>query len=221
MAALASLDDVNRILGYTTGDDTTRDAKIRAELDAVESWAESALWKISVEGSNVEVYWDVNDDATLYLPAGDITVTKVKIIPSSTGGDDSFFWLFANSLSSTGQGYDMDDQGRLFLRPMRNYTPLEGAVATSLPRQYARVEVHYQGTGVVPRAVTEGIAFLTAGYHSHGPQALNNVKKEKIGDYQYELGGGMGGSGDEQLPYMQQANLFLRRYLRSQRVRVT
>lgn len=220
MASLASLDDVNRILGYTTGDDTTRDAKVRAELDAVESWAEGALWKISAEGSNVEVYFDVGDDATLYLPAGDLTVTKVKIIPNSTGGDESFFWIYAQSLASSGQGYDLDDQGRLMLRPMRTFAPLEGAVASVYPRTYDRVEVHYEGTGVVPRAVTEGIAFLTAGYHRHGPQALQNVKEEKIGDYSYKLGGERGGAGDEQLPYMQQANFFLGRFLRKQRVRV-
>lgn len=219
MAALASLDDVNRILGYTTGADPTRDAKIRAALDAVESWAEAAI-KVPPEGSNVEVYWDVGDDATLYLPAPDITVTKVKIIPNSMGGDDSFFWLYVNSLSSTGQGFDLDDQGRLMLRPGRVYNIFDDAYVSSLRRQYDRVEVHYEGTGIVPRAITEGIAFLAAGYHRYGPQALQNIKSEKIGDYSYTLGGAGSGSGDEDLPYLKQADFFLRRFMRKQRVQV-
>lgn len=213
--ALASLADVNRILGYTTGDNTERDAKIRSNLAAVESWAEGALWKISAEGPNVEVYFDVFEDATLHLPAEDLTVTKVKIIPYI--GNDSFYYIYVNSGSSTGAGYELDDQGRLMLRPMKTFEPFEGAHASRLLRTYDRVEVHYIGTGVVPKSVTEGIAFLTAGYTKYGPQALANVKSEKIGDYSYTLGGS---DPTEQLPYVTQANFFLRRFMRTQRVRV-
>lgn len=216
MAALASIEDVNRILGYTTGDDATRDAKIRAALEAIESWADGALWKISAEGHNVEVYFDVKEDATLYLPANDITVTKVKIVPFAAD-DDSFYFLYISSSSSTGQGYDLTDDGKLILRPMQTTSPMEGVRAGRYLRTYARVEVHYVGTGVVPRAVTEGVAFLAAGYYKHGPQALENVKSERIGDYSYTLGGGPNG---EELPYEAQANLFLRRYMKKQRVRV-
>lgn len=214
--ALASLDDVNRILGFTTGDNPERDKKVRSELAAIESWAEGALWKISAEGPNCEVYFDVKDDATLYLPSGDVTVTKVKIIPRASGNDD-FYWIYVNSTSSTGQGYDLDDQGRLILRPMRSTTPFEGAHAGMLGQTYDRVEVHYEGTGVIPRAVTEGVAFLAAGYHAYGPQALQNIKSEKIGDYSYTLGGNASG---EELPYIKQAYFFLSRFMRTQRVRV-
>lgn len=214
--ALASLNDVNRILGHTTGEDTSRDDKVRAALEAVESWAETALWKISAEGPNVEVYFDIKDDATLYLPAGDITVTKVKIIPRASG-NDAFYWIYVASTSSTGQGYDLDDQGRLMLRPMRSVAPFEGAHASVYGQTYDRVEVHYEGTGIIPRAVTEGIAFLTAGYVAYGPQALQNVKSERIGDYSYTLGGV--GNNDE-LPYMTQALFFLKPHMRTQRVRV-
>ena len=214
--ALSSLEEVNRILGFTTGDNPTRDTKVRAELSAVESWAETALWKISVEGPNVEVYYDVVEDATLFLPAGDITVTKVKIVPY-VAGDDGFYFIYINSSSSTGQGYDLDDQGRLMLRPMKTFAPFDGARANRLLITYARVEVHYEGTGVVPRAVSEGIAFLTAGYHAYGPKALAAIKSERIGDYNYTLGGI--GPGEE-LPYMQQAMFFLKRFIKTQRVRV-
>ncbi len=136
--------------------------------------------------------------------ASDITVTKVKIIPYLTG-DESFFYLYLNSSSTSGAGYDLDDQGRLMLRPMRYFAPFEGARAERLPSTYARVEVHYEGTGIVPRAVTEGIAFLTAGYHTLGPQILANIKSERIGDYSY--------TG--------QAIFFLRRFMKTQRVRMT
>jgi hypothetical protein len=216
MANLASLDDVNRILGYTTGDNATRDAKVRAELNAVESWADDALWKISAEGQNVEVFFDVAEDATLIMPAGDCTVTKVKIYPYASG-NDSFFYLYVNSMSSTGQGYDLDDDGRLILRPMMTFMPFEGARADRLLRYYARVEVHYIGTGVIPPAVSEGIAFLAAGYHRYGPKVLDGLKSERIGDYSYTLGGVQPG---ETLPYLEQAQFFLRKYLRKQRVRV-
>jgi len=213
---LASLEDVNRILGYNTGDDTGRDAKIRAELAAVESWADTALWNISAEGPNVESYFDVYEDGTLYLPAGDLTVTKVKIIPYAAG-DDSFYYIYVNSEAGSLGGYDLDDQGRLYLRPMRTVTPFEGARADRLMKVYARVDVHYIGTGVVPRAVTEGIAFLAAGYHAYGPKALEAIKSEKIGDYSYTLAGV---SGDEELPYIRQAYFFLNRYMRTMRVRM-
>jgi hypothetical protein len=216
VAALASVDDVNRVLGYTTGDNPERDSKVRAELDAVESWADGALWKISAEGPNVEVYFDVPEDSTLFLPANDITVTKVKIIPYAAG-DDSFFYIFVNSEAGNLNGYDVTDDGRLILRPLRTVTPFEGVRADRLLRTYARVEVHYIGTGVVPRGVTEGIAFLAAGYHTFGPKVLDGMKSEKIGDYSYTLAGT--GSG-EALPYMTQAHFFLHRFMRKQRVRV-
>jgi hypothetical protein len=214
--ALASLNDVNRILRYTTGDNPARDAELRSALDAIESWAETSLWKTSVSGPNVEVYFDVVEDATLYLPAGDITVTNVKIIPYAAG-DDGFYFIYVNSTSSTGQGYDLDDQGRLMLRPMRTFAPFEGARASRLLNTYARVEVHYIGTGVVPRAVTEGIAFLAAGYWKFAPQALSAMKSEKIGDYSYTLGGT---GSDDALPYVEQAMFFLKRFIKTQRVRV-
>ena len=216
MAALASVDDVNRILGYTTGEDTTRDAKVRAELDAVESWADGALWKISAEGPNVEVYFDVPEDGTLYLPSNDLTVVKVKIIPYAAG-DDSFFYIYVNSEAGNLNGYDVTDDGRVILRPLRTVTPMEGVRADRLLRVYSRVEVHYEGTGVIPRAVTEGIAFLTAGYHRYGPKVLDGMKSERIGDYSYTLA--TGGYGDDP-PYLEQANFFLRRFMRKQRVRV-
>ena len=213
---LASLEDVNRVLNYETGDDLVRDAKIRAELAAVLSWADTSLWNISAEGSNVEVYFDVGEDSTLYLPAGDLTVTKVKIVPYSAG-DDSFYYVYVNSEAGNLGGYDLDDKGNLILRPQRTVQPFEGARADRIMRTYSRVEVHYIGTGVVPRGVTEGIAFLTAGYHVYGPIALANFKSEKIGDYSYTLGGS--GPGEE-LPYMQQAYFFLQPHMRTQRVRM-
>jgi len=217
VAALASVDDVNRILGYTTGDDAARDSKVRAELDAIESWADGALWKISAEGAQVETYFDVPEDGTLYLPANDITVVKVKIIPYAAG-DDSFFYIFVNSEAGNLNGYDVTDDGRLILRPLRTVTPFEGVRADRLLRVYARVEVHYIGTGVIPRAVTEGIAFLTAGYHRFGPKILEGMKAERIGDYSYTLATGM--PGEEALPYLEQARFFLGRFMRKQRVRV-
>jgi hypothetical protein len=216
VASLASIDDVNRILGYATGDDPTRDSKLRAELDAVESWADGALWKISAEGPQVEVYFDIPEDGTLYLPANDITVTKVKIVPYAAG-DDSFFYIFVNSEAGNLNGYDITDDGRLFLRPMRTVAPFEGVRADRLLRTYARVEVHYIGTGVVPRAVSEGVAFLSAGYHRYGPKVLDGMKSERIGDYSYTLAGSTTG---EELPYLQQARFFLNRFMRKQRVRV-
>lgn len=213
---LASIDDVNSILGYTTGDDTARDAKVRRELRAVESWAEGALWKISVEGENVESYFDVKEDATLFLPAHDLTITKVKIVPYAAG-DDSFYFVYVNSEAGNLGGYELDDQGRLMLRPSRVVTPFEGARADRIMTTYSRVDVHYIGTGVVPSAVTEGIAYLTAGYHSYGPKALEAVKSERIGDYSYTLGGiGPG----ESLPYMEQAMFFLKPFMRTQRVQM-
>jgi hypothetical protein len=217
VSALASLADVKRILRIpSTSTNEERDARLQAALDAIESWASQSLWKISAEGPNVEVFFDVRDDSTLHLPASDLTVTKVKIIPAY--GVDDFYWLYFNE-SSTGAGFDLDDQGRLMLRPAHFYAPFEGARAERLPRYYARVEVHYIGSGVVPRAVTEGIAFLAAGYYTHAPTALNAIKSEKIGDYSYTLGS-EGGDGANALPYIEQAFFFLRDFMRRQKVAV-
>jgi hypothetical protein len=217
VTTLASVEDVNRILGHTTGDNPVRDAKVRASLDAVESWAEGAFWKTSAEGPQVEVYFDVYEDATLYLPALDITVTKVKIVPYAAG-DDAFYYIFVNSEAGNTQGYDVTDDGRLILRPLRSIQPFEGVRADRILRTYSRVEVFYKGTGIVPRGVTEGVAFLAAGYHTYGPRVLGGLlQSEKIGDYSYTLSNSVSG---EALPYMQQANFFLGRFMRKQRVRV-
>ena len=210
--ALASLADVKRILRLTD-DNPTRDAEIRAALDAVESWAESALWKISLPGAQCEVYWDIPEDATLFLPAADVTVTRVKVFeyPSSAGVPLSPIEL------GLGHGYDLDDDARLMLRPTLYYSPFEGAGGQRRLRTYSRVEVHYIGTGVVPRAVTEGIAFLAAGYWKDGFRALTGLTSERIGDYSYTLGEIKPG---ESAPYVTQAMWFLRRFLRKQKVRV-
>lgn len=212
--ALASLEDVKRIMRIGSADvDAERDARLRAALAAVESWAETSLWYISKSGPWVEVYWDVPEDHTLYLPADDVVVTKVRVFeyPSAYGVPLSPVEL------GLGHGYDVTDDGKLILRPSLFVSPFEGASATRRMRQYARVEVHYEGTGVIPRAVSEGIAFLAAGYYEYGPLALKNMKSEKIGDYAYTLGGL---NPEEELPYVRQANFFLKRYMRRQRVQV-
>lgn len=215
MARLASIDDVNRILGFTTGDNPTRDSKLRADLEAVESWADGALRKISAEGAQVETYFDVPEDSTILLPSNDITVTKVKIIPYAAG-DDSFYYVYVNSEAGNLNGYDVTDDGRLILRPLRTVAPFEGVRADRFIRTYSRVEVHYIGSGVIPKAVTEGIAFLTAGYYKYGPKVLEGLKGERIGDYSYSLAQVDG----EEPPYMVQARMFLGRFMTKQRVRV-
>lgn len=212
----ASLDDVKRILRISpTSVDDIRDARLEAALEAVEDWATSALKGLGKEGQNVEVYWDRREDETLHLPAGDIVITRVKVYeyPSSSGVPLSPVEL------GLGHGYDQDDEGRLILRPVLDYSPFEGATAQRRPRRYARVEVFYEGTGVIPRAVTEGVAFLTAGYYSYGPQVLSGITSERIGDYSYTLGGG-GSGGDSELPYLAQAKVFLAQYMNRSRIAV-
>lgn len=211
--ALASLDDVKRILSLTDVD-LVRDAKIRACLAAVEAWAEKRIANVSREGQQVEVYYDVYEDARLILPADDATVTKVKVYeyPSSGGVELSPIEL------GLGHGYDVTDTGELYLRPTLTTTPFEGATAQRRLRTYARVEVYYLGTGVVPRDLTEGIAFLAAGYYSDGPGALHGLVSEKIGDYSYTMQ--RVSAGDEP-SYVKQAKFFLSDYFRKQRVSVT
>ena len=212
--ALASLDDVKRVLRLTDAD-TNRDAQLRGALDAVESWAERRLWNTSRAGSQVETYHDVFEDAALTLPAADVVVTKVKVYeyPGSVGAP-----LSPVSLAH-GTGYDVTADGRLLLRADLTVTPFEGAVAQRPLRCYARVEVFYEGTGVVPRALTEGIAFLAAGYWQDGPRALTGLTGERIGDYSYTAAGNT--AGDEEPDFVARALFFLEDFLRHGRVAVT
>ena len=212
--ALASLDDVKTVLRLTDVD-ATRDAQIQSSLDAVDSWAETHLWRISRIGAQMETYYDVYEDATLHLPAADVTVTVVRVFeyPSSSGIPLSPIEL------GLGSGYDITDDGRLLLRPTLLVSPFEGATAQRHLRVYARVEVHYEGTGVVPRAITEGIAFLAAGHWQDGPRALQGLTSERIGDYSYTLGdvGKDGGTSS----FEARALFFLKPFLKRQRVAVT
>ena len=176
--ALASLADVNRILGFTTGADATRDAKVLAALAAIESWAESRLKHIGQEGSFVHSVFDVHEDATLWLPVRDAVVTLVKVFdyPSVTG--------LNQFLSGIDKGYELTDDGGVILRPLTRVEVFDRAYGDRLPKTYARVDVHYQTSGQVPRAVTEGIAILAAG-HYKDPGVLGSLKSERIGDYSY------------------------------------
>jgi hypothetical protein len=212
MPALASLEDVKRILRLTD-DDPARDAQLRAALDAVESWAEDAI--TIREGPQVDVHLDVHEDATLFLPGGDVVVTLVRVFeyPGQVGQ------LLSPVDLEFGSGFDVQGD-RLVLRPITTTEPFEGAVASRLLRTYARVEIFYEGTGVVPKRVTEGIAFLAAGYWRDGPRVLKGIKSERIGDYSYALDTGTSESSEE-APFVARALWLLKRDLRRGRVRVT
>lgn len=209
---LASVDDVKRILRLTD-DNVERDAQIRASLEAVESLLSDRL-QIPSEGPQVDAHYDIPEDATLYLPSPDVVVTKVKVFeyPSISGLPLSPIDL------GLGRGYEVTD-GRLILRPVFGVQPFEGAVAQRLLRVYARVEVFYQGSGVVPTAVTEGVAYLAAGYWKSSPQVLAGLKGEKIGDYSYTNDNSIDPLAGEPV-YWSMAMKFLRRYMNRQRVRV-
>src|SRR5581483_6350629 len=180
---LASVDDVKRIRRIEASTDLTIEARLRAAREAVESMMMQRLWNMTGSGAQLEVFWDVPEDATLRMPAPDVTVTAVKAFeyPSSAGVPLSPIEL------GLGHGYDLTDNGDLILRPTLFVSPFEGASAQRRLRQYARVEVHYMGTGVVPEAVQEGIAFLAAGWYQDGPRALSGLTDEKIGDYSYTI----------------------------------
>ena len=156
-------------------------------------------------------------DATLYLPGGDITVTAVKVYeyPAAAG------IILTTGELGLGHGYDIDDDSRLILRPLLFTSPFEGANASRLLRIYAKVEVYYEGTGITPRAVTEGVAFLAAGYWKDGPRALIGLTGEKIGDYSYTLGSGGAASQGGVAEYVAQAEWFLTPFLKRARVQVT
>lgn len=214
--ALASITDVKRILRIApTSVDEERDAQLRAALDAVESWAERSLKGITATGSQVETYFDIYEDATLHLPGSDIVVTKVTVwlYPSS----EPVSWFTADS--ADGPRYQVTDDGKLILRPVLNVSDDAGS---RLLRCYERVDVFYEGSGVIPRAVTEGIAIMAAGYWTEGPQILRNVKSEKIGDYSYTLNDMSNTFGDVNEPiYVSRAAFFLQPYLRRSKVAVT
>lgn len=213
--SLASVADVKRILRISASSvSAERDAHLAAGLEAIEAWASSRI-EVGKEGANVEVYRDVREDATLHLPSSDLVVTAVRVFEAS---DDA---LLTPAELSGGQGYELDDEGRLILRPVMWYSPFEGAYAQRTARYYRRVEVHYVGSGVVPKDVTEGIAFLAAGYYEYGPKILSALTSEKIGDYSYTIGAvGSGGSTGGDMPYLAQGLFFLRDHMKKQRVAV-
>ncbi len=208
--ALASLDDVNRILGFTTGSDTTRDAKVRAALAAIESWAEPRLRHVGQEGSFVHSVFDVHEDATLWLPVRDAVVTLVRVYdyPSVTG--------LNQFVSGIDKGYELTDDGGVILRPLTRVEVFDRAYADRLPKTYARVDVHYQTAGQVPRAVTEGVAILAAG-HYKDPGVLGSLKSERIGDYSYT---NAEDSETDEPSFVKRGMWWLTPYLRKKRVAV-
>lgn len=178
----ATLSDVKRVLNISEESvDDERDAKIRASLLAMESWVAGKLDGLSDKGDQVAAFFDIAEDATIHMPASDITVTKVKVFeyPSAAG-----IALSAVELGF-GHGYDLTDDGDVLLRPTLGVSPFEGAAASRVLRYYSRVEVFYEGTGVIPQHVTEGVAFLAAGYFEDAPRTLAGLRSEKIGDYSY------------------------------------
>jgi len=209
--ALASLADVKRILRLTTVD-AARDAQLLASLAAIESLYETKLRFLDKEGNWVEAYFDVFEDATLYLPSRDGVVTLVKVFeyPSSIGVPLSSVAL------GRSHGYELTDTGMVILRPSLFVSPFEGASATRRLRTYSRVEIHYRGTGQIPAAVTEGIALLAAGHWKITPSILESggLKSEKIGDYSYTTGDTEQG---EQPDYVIEARRFLGPYLAQRR----
>lgn len=176
----ASLEDVKRVL-RVTGDDATRDAHLRASLNAIEAWIAPKLRRLDAAGPQIEVYWDVMENSTLYLPSKDAVVTKVKVFGYPGGWDPT-----SPTELEVGDSWEQDQDGRLILRPTLLTQPFSGAVGSRLPRRYAKVEVHYIATGVVPADVTEGVAILAAGYYEEGPAMIAGLNEEKIGDYSYK-----------------------------------
>jgi hypothetical protein len=219
--AFASVDDVNRVLGFTTGDDPARDAQLRAKLSAVESWAVQQGWALSQRGAQVESYYDVVEDATLHLPVQDCVITKVTVFSSP----------FVESardliLGTASPGYEILDEGTIALRPSLWIEPFDGAWASRFIRTHSRVDIHYIGTGIVPPAVTEGIAWLTAAYHVQGGAGsalLQGITSEKIGDYSYTLGSktSSGSSSSAGPNYAQEAMFWLKPFMRTSHVMVT
>lgn len=212
--ALASLEDVKRVLRITD-DNAARDAQIQASLDAIEAWAGNVL-RLAKDGDSMDVQFDINEDATLYLPSPDVVVTKVKVY-GYPGVSNSIMSPVELGL---GDGYDLAEGGRLILRPSLGFTPFEGARAGRILGVYSRVEIFYRGSGIVPRAVTEGIALAAAGYWQEGPTLLQGLKSEKIGDYQYTAE--TNNDPATGLPgYWTRAMLFLQPYMTKARVSVT
>jgi hypothetical protein len=212
--AYASVADIKRVL-QLTDDDDVRDNQLRASLDAVESWVEPKLRHLGREGAQIEVYFDTPEDATLHLPADDCVVTKVKVFETASAQG------IALSPTELGLslGYDLTDDGRLILRPSLLVTPFEGASGSRYLHTYARVEVHYIGSGVIPRAVTEAVAILAAGHWRFGPNILSGLNSEKIGDYSYTMEKPDAQSGET--TYQVAAGTFLKPFLRKMRVSVT
>lgn len=214
----ASVADVKRILNLTD-EDAARDARLRAALSAVESWAEQQQWNISDSGAQVESFFDVAEDATLYIPK-DAIVTKVRVFSGSS--PETARDLVLSTLSP---GYELADGGKVILRPSLWVQPFEGAWASRFMRYHARVDVYYVGAGVVPKALTEGIAWLAAGYHTEGPTILLGIVSEKIGDYSYTLrsgsSGGEAGKSSSDPAFVRNAQFWLHPFMRTSRVSVT
>ncbi len=74
--ALATLNDVKRVLGINLAD-SSRDAEIQQVLDAIELQLQRRL-KFKYDGVESTVrFWNVRDDELLVLPAREVTVSSV------------------------------------------------------------------------------------------------------------------------------------------------
>ncbi len=218
MTSFASLDDVNRILGFTTGDNPERDAKLKAELEAVESVLATKLVSFT-NGDAVSIHYDIPAGSTIGLPGPGVTVTAVRVQGSFTEDYDVTdsavilrpVTLWPNEFAGwTSDSWDGPRVDSAFDMPMLGWPE----------RIYRTVEIFYTGTAVVPKAVTEGTAFLTAGYHMSGPIALGGFFQEKIGDYSYTRHSPRDVPGAAP-QYVETAYMFLKPFFKGARVSVT
>ena len=212
--ALASVADIKRVM-HITGTDQERDAQLAEALEAAESWfAKRAKQNYDQEGTATATFHDVYEDAQIWLPVDDATISEVRV----------------NGLAYSTDQYTFDGQA-LRLRPYLFTEPFEGAVGRRYLGIYRTVEVDYaSASGGVPAAIRDGVARLAGWLWQTGPRqgtvsgsVVGAIKSESLGGYSYTLeaashvaGGFMAGrSGFEE------AVAFLRPFMKRARVSVT
>lgn len=205
---LADLDDVRRVLRRTDLDDAT----LQPFLDSAEQWVERVYdreW--DAVGSQTENFFNVRQGAILTVkdenPTG-IVVTGFAA-PASDG-----------TVLTVNQGYAVLDRGRVQLSLVRqiavqNIRPEEAEIQP--PFTWARIQIVYTASALVPAPVREGVALIAAAGYAQSTADVGGLSSEKIGDYSYVRGAARGGGGELVIP--KRARSLLAPYNRRRRVR--
>lgn len=171
--ALALPDDVRRYMNGLTA----TDAEIQPYLDAASEWVKRACHRDwDATGTVTESFYNVKPGDILYLKDEEPTAVTVKVFISPAS---------ESSTLSVG-AFQVLSRGRVQLRKLAGALRPEEREYVIAP-VYARVDVTYTRSGVVPVPVREAVAMIAASAFINRSLNAPPLRSEDLGDYRYTI----------------------------------